>query len=238
VTFKGWQKTSLIEYPGKVATVLFAGGCSFRCPFCHNPALVLAPQDIPDLSAGAVLSYLGGNRRLYQAVVVSGGEPTLSPGLPDFLRQVGHLGLLRGLATNGSRPEVLRALLAERLVEYVAMDVKAPLDWEVYRAAAGLGPEEGQVLERVRESIAVLSRADAEVEFRCTAVPGLHSAPDLLQLAAQLRGARRARLALQAFRPGPTLAPGLSSAARYPEQTLREVAARIGGWFSSVEVRA
>jgi pyruvate formate lyase activating enzyme len=236
VTFKGWQKTSLIEYPGKVATVLFTGGCSFRCPFCHNPGLVLAPQDIPDLSAETVLSYLGDNRRLYQAVVVGGGEPTLSPGLPDFLLRVGRLSLLRGLATNGSRPEVLRALLAEKLVEYVAMDVKAPLDWEAYRIAAGLGQEDGQVLERVRESVAALSRAEVQVEFRCTAVPGLHSAPDLLELAAQLRGARR--LALQAFRPGPTLAPGLSAAGRYPEQTLREVAARIGGWFSSVEVRA
>jgi pyruvate formate lyase activating enzyme len=235
VTFKGWQKTSLIEYPGKVATVLFAGGCSFRCPFCHNPGLVLAPEDIPDLSAETVLSYLDENRRLYQAVVVSGGEPTLSPGLPDFFRRVGRLGLLRGLATNGSRPEVLRALLAQKLVEHVAMDVKAPLDWEAFRAAAGLEPEDGQVLERVRESIAVLSRAGVQVEFRCTAVPGLHTAPDLLELAAQLRGAQR--LALQAFRPGPTLAPGLSSAARYPEKTLQEVAGQVRGWFSSVEVR-
>jgi pyruvate formate lyase activating enzyme len=222
VTFKGWQKTSLIEYPGKVATVLFAGGCSFRCPFCHNPGLVLAPEDIPDLSAETVLSYLDENRRLYQAVVVSGGEPTLSPGLPDFFRRVGRLGLLRGLA-------------AQKLVEHVAMDVKAPLDWEAYRAAAGLEPEDGQVLERVRESIAVLSRAGVQVEFRCTAVPGLHTAPDLLELAAQLRGAQR--LALQAFRPGPTLAPGLSSAARYPEKTLQEVAGQVRGWFSSVEVR-
>ena len=88
----------------------------------------------------------------------------------------------------------------------------------------------------MRESIALLSRAEVQVEFRCTAVPGVHSAPDLLELAAQLRGARR--LALQAFRPGPTLAPGLSSAGRYPEQILREVAVQIGGWFSSVEIRA
>jgi pyruvate formate lyase activating enzyme len=236
VTFKGWQKTSLIEYPGKVATVVFVGGCSFRCPYCYNAELVLAPESIADLDSEVVLSYLFDSRALYQAVVVSGGEPTLAPGLPDFLERVGSLGLLRGLATNGSRPEVLRALLERGLVEYVAMDVKAPLNWEAYRAAAGLDPGARLVLERVEESIALLLRAGVQVEFRCTAVPGLHSAEDLLAVADALRGTRR--LALQAFRPGPTLAPALSSAGPYPGQTLRAVAEQARGWFSCLEVRA
>jgi pyruvate formate lyase activating enzyme len=235
VTFKGWQKTSLLEYPGKVATVVFVGGCSFRCPFCYNAPLVLAPESIPDLDGEVVLSYLAANSRLYQAVVVSGGEPTLAPELPAFLERVGSLGLLRGLATNGSRPEVLRSLLERGLAEYVAMDVKAPLEWEAYRAAAGLEPGASQQLAKVEESIALLQRATILVEFRCTAVPGLHSASDLLAVAGRLRGAQR--LALQAFRPGPTLAPALSSVAPYPEQTLREVAERVRGWFSGVEVR-
>jgi pyruvate formate lyase activating enzyme len=235
VTFKGWQKTSLIEYPGKVATVVFAGGCSFRCPYCYNSGLVLAPGEIPDLDGEVVLSYLSGSRRLYQAVMVSGGEPTLSPGLPDFLARVGRLGLLRGLSTNGSRPQVLGELLERSLLEYVAMDVKAPLDWEAYRRAAGLQEGDRPVLDRVRESIALLLQAAVEVEFRCTAVPGLHSARDLLAIAGSLRGARR--LALQAFRPGPTLEPGLSSVGPYPEQTLRAVAEQACGWLPSVEVR-
>jgi pyruvate formate lyase activating enzyme len=235
VTFKGWQKTSLIEYPGKVATVLFAGGCSFRCPYCYNAPLVLAQEEIPDLDGELVLSHLSASRGLYQAVMVSGGEPTLSPALPDFLARVGCLGLLRGLSTNGSRPQVLRELLERCLVEYVAMDVKAPLDWEAYRSAAGLQEGDRPLLDRVRESIALLLRAAVQVEFRCTAVPGLHSAQDLLDVAASLRGAQR--LALQAFRPGPTLAPALSSAGPYPEQTLREVAERARGWLPCVEVR-
>jgi pyruvate formate lyase activating enzyme len=236
VNFKGWQKTSLIEYPGKVASVVFAGGCSFRCPFCYNASLVLAHEQIPDLDAQVVLSYLAANRRLYQALVVSGGEPTLDPGLPAFLEQVGSLGLLRGLATNGSRPEVLRSLLERGLAEYVAIDVKAPLEWEAYRAAAGLEPGARAVLSRVEESIALLRQAAIQVEFRCTAVPGMHSARDLLEVAGALRGAQR--LVLQAFRPGSTLAPQLSSAAPYPAQTLREVAEQVRGWFPCVEVRA
>ncbi len=235
MTFKGWQKTSLIEYPGKVATVVFAGGCSFRCPYCYNSGLVLAPEKIPDLDGGIVLSYLSGNRGLYQAVMVSGGEPTLNPGLPDFLARVGSLGLLRGLSTNGSRPQVLRELLDHSLVEYVAMDVKAPLNWQAYRGAAGLQECDRPLLDQVEESIALLLRAAVQVEFRCTAVPGLHSAQDLLALAGALRGARR--LALQAFRPGPTLAPALSSAGPYPEQILRAVAEQARGWLPCVEVR-
>jgi pyruvate formate lyase activating enzyme len=235
VTFKGWQKTSLIEYPGRVASVLFTGGCSFRCPFCYNAALVLTPERIPDLSGEEVLSWLAEHRRLYQAVVVSGGEPTLAAGLPGFLRRVGELGLLRGLATNGSRPEVLGELLAGGLLDYVGMDVKAPLEWQAYRAAAGLQEGERPLLAGVRRSIELLRRSAIEVEFRCTAVPGLHSAGDLLALAGTLRGA--SRLALQAFRPGPTLSPALCSAPAYPVETLREVAAQVRGWFASVELR-
>jgi pyruvate formate lyase activating enzyme len=236
VTFKGWQKTSLIEYPGKVATVLFSGGCGFRCPFCYNAPLVLDPGSIPDLSAATVLSYLAENRRLYQAVVVSGGEPTLAPGLCAFFEQVGSLGLLRGLETNGSRPEVLRDLLERGLVEYVAMDVKAPLDWEAYRRAAGLEEAARGVLELVRDSIAVLRCAAIEVEFRCTAVPGLHSGQDLLALAGELAGARR--FVLQSFRPGRTLSPELAAAGSYPADILRDVADKARGWFSSFEIRA
>jgi pyruvate formate lyase activating enzyme len=235
VIFKGWQKTSLIEYPGKVATVAFAGGCSFRCPYCYNSSLVLTPERIPDLDGEVVLSHLAGSRGLYQAVMVSGGEPTLDPGLPDFLARVGGLGLLRGLSTNGSRPQVLRALLERSLVEHVAMDVKAPLNWEAYRRAAGLQDGDRHLLERVEESIALLLRAAVQVEFRCTAVPGLHSAQDLLDLAGALRGAQR--LALQAFRPGPTLAPELSAAGVYPGQTLQAVAEQARGWLACVEVR-
>jgi pyruvate formate lyase activating enzyme len=235
VNFKGWQKTSLVEYPGKVATVLFTGGCSFRCPFCYNAPLVLRHEEIPDLDSEAVLGYLAGSSRLYQAVVVSGGEPTLHPDLPAFFEQVGALGLLRGLETNGSRPEALAGLLARGLVEYVALDVKAPLEWPAYRRAAGLEQGGQELLERVKASVALLRSAAIEVEFRCTAVPGLHSAPDLLALAGQLAGAHR--FVLQSFRPGRTLSPELSSAGTFPADVLRQVAGEIRGLFACLEVR-
>lgn len=236
MTFKGWQKTSLLEYPDRISSVLFVGGCNFRCPFCYNPPLVLEAESIPDLSAEAVLGYLAENRRLYQAVAVSGGEPTLHPGLAGFLERVGELGLERGLQTNGSRPEVLRDLLRRSAVDYVAMDVKAPLDWEAYRRAAGLTEAQRGLFEKVLESIQLLRSAPVRVELRCTVVPGLHGEEDLVRLAGQLAGAPR--FALQAFRPGRTLDPALVGGAACPHQLLESAAGRVRGMFSSFEIRS
>ncbi len=236
MTFKGWQKTSLIEYPGKVATVLFAGGCSFRCPFCYNPGLVLEPESIPDLDAEVVLSYLAANRRLYQAVVVSGGEPTLDPGLPGFLEQAGRLEPAARAGdqwqpAGGPAP----ALLERGLVEYVAMDVKAPLNWEAYRARRGAGGGRARGAGARAGEHRAAARRPIEVEFRCTAVPGLHSAPDLLALAGELRGARR--FVLQSFRPGPDPVAGAGLRRLYPAETLRAVAEQVRDLFTCVEVR-
>ena len=132
MTFKGWKQTSLIEYPGKISTVVFTGGCNFRCPFCYNSQLVERPQQLADLDADTVLNYLEDNAHLYQALVITGGEPTLNTGVPDFLSRVKALGLCTGMETNGSNPVMVAKLLEQELVDYIAMDVKAPLDWEAY----------------------------------------------------------------------------------------------------------
>jgi pyruvate formate lyase activating enzyme len=236
MVFKGWQKTSLIEYPGRVASVLFTGGCNFRCPFCYNRQLVLEPESIPDLLSETVLGYLEQNRRLYQAVVVSGGEPTLQEGLEEFCGRIKALGLLVGLETNGSRPQALRALLEGRLVDYVAMDLKAPLEWEAYQRAAGLDQTQTGVLERVRESLELLRSSELESEVRCTAVPGLHTDQDLLVVAELARGARR--FALQAFLPRDTLDPSFMAAGGYSPVALEALAVRVGSWFGRFELRA
>ncbi len=235
MVFKGWQKTSLIEYPGRVASVLFVGGCNFRCPFCYNRRLVLEPDSIPDLDPASVLVYLAMNRKLYQAVVISGGEPTLQQGLEEFCRGVKALNLLVGVETNGSRPETLGPLLEERLVDYVGMDLKAPLEWEAYRRTAGLKQAQRGLLERVRESLELLRSSQIDCELRCTAVPGLHSEQDLLAVAELARGARR--FALQAFAARDTLDPSFMSAGAYPAASLEAVAARARDWFGRFELR-
>ena len=137
IIFKGWQKTSLIEYPDKISTVVFTGGCNFRCPYCYNSGLVLSPEKKKNISEYEVLEYLKDNK-YYQAVIVSGGEPCLQTGLLNFLKKAKKLELLTGLETNGSFPEIIRKLLDLKLLDYIAMDIKAPLDIYKYGNAIGI----------------------------------------------------------------------------------------------------
>jgi len=235
LVFKGWQRTSLIEYPDRISTVLFTGGCNLRCPFCYNAELVLNPETIPDLPEGTVLEYLRENRRLYQAVMVTGGEPTLSPGLPEFFLRVRALGLLRGLESNGTNPEMLERLLKDGRVDFVALDLKSSLSWPDYRPAAGLKSSQREILARGRQCGAILRQSAVEYELRLTVVPGLHEMRHLTALARQLRGCRR--VVLQQFVPGKTLDPQLGRSRPLAVQSLRRMAAELGGRVESVEIR-
>lgn len=235
MTFKGWQKTSLIEYPGKVATVLFTGGCNFRCPFCYNADLVQRPQELADLPGETVLEYLRTNRGLYQALVIGGGEPTLNAETPEFLAEVKALDLCTGLETNGTNPDMIAGLLKEDLVDYIAMDVKAPLAWEAYRRAAGLNEGNRGWIEKIRATLELLKTAKAEIELRCTLVPKIHNREDLLNLARQLQGHRR--FVLQQFVPERALDPLYRDEAPFNAETLRELRSQIADLFGSCEVR-
>lgn len=230
--FRGWRHTSLIEYPGRVSTVLFCGGCNFRCPFCYNTDLVLRPGSLPAVEGEEVLRHLAGSRALYQAVVVTGGEPTLDEGLAGFLAAVRRLGLSTGLESNGSRPAVLRDLLGAGLLDYVGLDVKAPLEEEAYARAAGLRPAP---LREVEESLDLLLAAPIEVEFRTTVVAALHAPEDLLAIGRRLRGARR--YVLQRFLPGNTLDQGFRRQRSLLRPQLLAVQAELGRLVGTCEVR-
>jgi pyruvate formate lyase activating enzyme len=256
VKFKAWQKTSLIEYPGKLSTVLFVGGCNFRCPFCYNASLVLEPGSTPDLPGDSVLEYLREHRSLYQAVVVTGGEPTLHDALPSYLASVKSIGLLAGLETNGSRPGALRRLLEEKLVDFVAMDLKAPLTAAAYGRAAGLeggrptdrrrgeldapeaAPAPKAVVEAVRESLGLLfGRESPEVELRCTVVPRLHQPRDLSRLAGQVVSAGFSRLVLQQFHPERALDPSFRDSKPYAPADLEALCRRLSRRGLACEAR-
>lgn len=182
------QGVSLIDYPGKVAAVLWTVGCNLRCPFCYNAELVLPELGaaFPRVEAGEVLSRLQERAGFLDGVVVSGGEPTLHPDLPSFLREVKGLGLLVKLDTNGTRPEAVRALLATGLVDYVALDVKAP--FSRYAELTGLPPHPPTV-RAVGETMALIRDEAPDYEFRTTVAPGLEH-DDLVAIARQIRDAR------------------------------------------------
>lgn len=181
----GLNKTTLLDYPGRVAATIFLGGCNFRCPFCHNASLVMEPDSQPQLSLEEVLSFLKKRAGLLDGVCVTGGEPTLAPDLPDFLRKVKELGLLVKLDTNGYRPDVTKALINEGLVNHIAMDIKSSLSG--YSLATG---RPDLPVEPIMESISLLMNGTIEYEFRTTVVGGLHTEKDFREIGQMLKGCR------------------------------------------------
>jgi pyruvate formate lyase activating enzyme len=184
---------SLSDHEGHVAAVVFVRGCNFRCPFCHNPDLVLPEREVegPRLLVADVVERLHDRCGFLDSVVISGGEPTLQPDLADFLAEARSLGLRVKLDTNGSRPDVLADLLERRLVDYVAMDVKAPLPR--YAEFCGVRADVGAI----ERSIGCIRQSAPDYEFRTTVAPGL-AGEDLRTIAEWVRGAKS--YVLQAFR--------------------------------------
>ena len=162
---KGFQGTSLLDFPGRISSLVFTGGCNLTCPFCHNPGLVLDPDQYPDYPQDELLAELETRSNFIDGVVISGGEPTLDPGLLTFLRKLKQLGLQTKIDTNGLLPQVLEQAIDEQLLDFVALDLKT--DPERY-------PElhTGQVdCQALITTIKLLQQSPCEVELRTTCVP-------------------------------------------------------------------
>lgn len=180
---KGLQKLTLLDYPGEIAATVFLGGCNLRCPFCHNASLVLPEKFGETLPEEEFFDFLKSRQGKLRAVCVSGGEPTLYPGLFDFMRRIKEMGFLLKLDTNGTRPEVLKRLVGEGLLDYVAMDIKnSP---EGYAKTVGIEPFD---LSGVRESAEFLMSGAVDFEFRTTVVRELHTEEDIENIGKWLSG--------------------------------------------------
>lgn len=184
--FQGFQKTTLLDYPGHVAGIVFVGGCNLRCPYCHNSRLVRNENNPDAFSEEEVLSFLRKRTGLIDGLCISGGEPTLYTELPAFIRRVKQLGFLVKLDTNGTNPDMLRLLLQEQLLDYVAMDIKASK--ERYQQITGFA---GISYERIQESLSLLLSSDMEYEFRTTVVRELHDADMIRDIATEIKGCKR-----------------------------------------------
>ena len=196
--FRGWQKTSLIEYPGKVVSVLWVGGCNFRCPWCYNKDLVSNPEKLPSITEDEILDFLKTRIGLLDGIIITGGEPTLKGGLYDFVKKVKTTGFLIGLETNGSRPELLKKLIKEKLIDFVAMDIKAPLDENKYKEVCGVKVD----LNKIKKSIKIIKDSGVDYEFRTTVIPDL-TKNDIIKIAKYLSGVKK--YALQQFVPKDTI---------------------------------
>ena len=192
----GLQKISLIDYPGRISAIVFTQGCNFRCPYCHNPELVDPAQYGPILSEEEVISFLEKRRGKLDAVTVTGGEPTLQPDLDRFLQEIKGMGYLTKIDTNGSNPDVLERLIRGRLVDYLAMDVKGPL--QKYERIANVKVKTA----KIRKSIELIMASGIEHEFRTTVVRSQLDNEDLIATSELLK---RGLYVLQSFVPAKSL---------------------------------
>ncbi|RJX34363.1 MAG: anaerobic ribonucleoside-triphosphate reductase activating protein [Desulfarculus sp.] len=183
---KGFIETSFLDWPGQIASVFFLPGCNFRCPYCHNFTLVEEPDSLMTLSLEAVLDRLRPFAGWIDGVVVTGGEPTLHPGLDSLLEQIKQAGFRVKLDTNGYRPQVLVDLVARGLVDMVAMDLKAPLEPLAYRRVSGKPIE----VEQVRQSLEFLKACGLAHQIRSTICPAWHGPAELAKMAAAVAGAQ------------------------------------------------
>lgn len=211
----GLQNVSLLDFPDRVAAIVFTQGCPLRCVYCHNPELV------PTQGGGGareVLERIGDRRAFLDGVVVTGGEPTIHPDLPEFLASIKELGLETKLDTNGVNPDMVARILRAGLADYVAMDVKHV--WERYPDVVGRG--QTRIAENCAETLRLIRASGVDCEFRTTVYPGLHDADDLMRIAGYLGDGDR--YALQEVRYDKTLDPDLP---RLGRPDLASVAERI-----------
>lgn len=212
---KGLQKLTLVDYPGKVACTIFVFGCNFRCPFCQNPSLVI-DDGSPAIEEKEILNFLSERKGFLDGVCITGGEPTLQDDLPEFIRKIKSLGFLVKLDTNGTNPDMLKELIDEKLIDYVAMDIKTRLDFERYRSVVrALDQKE---FEKVKKSIEVIRSSGVDYEFRTTVVPTLLSQEDVVEIAKYISGAKL--FSIQQFRPDVTLDKTFKSIKPYRKEEL------------------
>lgn len=182
----GYEKFSMVDFDEKIACTVFTGGCNFRCPFCQNGALVVGNVKAEQIDENEVFDYLQKRKGLVDAVCVTGGEPTLQPDLKDFLSKVRDMGYLTKLDTNGLRPDVLKSVLDEKLVDYVAMDVKNSL--KKYAVTVGLNEVD---TAKIKESVETLLNGNVDYEFRTTLIKEFHTAEDMREIADLINGAKK-----------------------------------------------
>lgn len=205
VIIKDVLESSFIDYPKKISMVVFTAGCNFRCHYCHNPELV--EPELPFLGEDKALKKIESKKEWIDGVVITGGEPTLHQDLPEFIKKIKAMGLLVKLDTNGSNPEMLSKLIDKGLIDYIAMDVKGPL--EDYKKIT-CTHFDSNILKK---SIELIKNSNVEYEFRTTIVPTLLKEEDILKIGYLINGAKL--LVLQTFKSTKTLDPNYKNQASY-----------------------
>jgi pyruvate formate lyase activating enzyme len=223
----GLVKSSLIDYPEKVAAVVFTQGCNFRCGFCHNPDLLSPEQSTPGLTQAEIMRFLQTRIGKLDGVVITGGEPLIQPDIMEFISDIRELGFLIKLDTNGSNPRLLSQLIEKNLVDYIAMDIKGPL--------AKYGEICAYVNTKfIQESIKIIKNSKLKYEFRTTVLPYYHELSDFEDIGRLISGARQ--YTIQGFRPQITLNPALREASSFTRPELDKISHIISPYVEKVVI--
>ncbi|PKN72985.1 MAG: anaerobic ribonucleoside-triphosphate reductase activating protein [Deltaproteobacteria bacterium HGW-Deltaproteobacteria-10] len=225
----GLQKVSLIDYPGLISAIVFLQGCNFQCSYCHNPELVNPRLFAPCISERDVLDFMATRRGKLDAVTITGGEPTIQDDLLPFIRKIKKMGFAVKLDTNGSQPQVIKALLDEKMLDFIAMDIKAP--WEKYADITGVPVDAKEIGKSVKNILG----AKIPHEFRTTIVQSQLTPNDILKIAALISGT--GKYALQKFVPTKTLNKKFLKEKNYPDTELQKIKKRLEKDITSVIVR-
>jgi len=238
----GLQKTTFIDFPGRIAATVFLMGCNFKCPWCYSSELVL-PDKIksqPEISEKDFFKFLKSRRELLEGIVICGGEPTINKDLSDFIKKIRKMGFSIKLDTNGSNPQMLKSLIDEKLIDYVAMDIKAPFGAKIknskfkaqnYEKATGVKVD----LNKIKKSVKTIKDSGIDYEFRTTVVPEIHTKEDIIQMAKDISPAKR--YYLQNFRPEKTIDFSFEKVKPYPREFLLEVQKIISPFFETCQLR-
>lgn len=217
---KGFQKTSLIDYPGKIVSTVFFQGCNFRCPFCHNPDLVLPEKFNEDkIEIKTILEHLENNKMFLDGICITGGEPTLSHELLDLMKSVKKLNFLIKLDTNGTNPNLLKQIISEKLVDYIAMDIKGP--FEKYDLIVKMKVN----IEDIKKSVEIIKNSGIDYEFRTTILPSLHSKKEIIEMLKKI--GKFKLFSMQQFRANNTLDINYMNEGSFSKIELEEIKKEI-----------
>ncbi len=224
----GLTKTTLLDYPGRTACTVFAGNCNFRCIYCHNYELVVNPPEEAAISDEEIFAFLEKRKNVLQGICISGGEPTLDPGLKDFIIKAKEIGYAVKLDTNGYRPEILTDLLEEGLPDMIAMDIKT--DKERYPALCGVP---GLDIKRIEKSAKLIMESNIDYEFRCTAIDGYLDEKAAYSIGEWLKGAKR--MFLQEYKESDNVPrKDLKAVAKNEMERFRDI---LSGYIDEVSLR-
>jgi pyruvate formate lyase activating enzyme len=232
VNIRGFLETSFLDWDGKVSSIVFLPGCNFKCPYCSNWLLVHEPGSLPEVKLDKIDHFLTERKDFIDGVVITGGEPTIHPWLPELIKHFKDMGLLVKLDTNGTNPKMLQRLVTRdsRLVDYVAMDIKAPLN-EKYDIACGTKVN----LAEIKESIKLIMASGIDHEFRTTVIPNLLGEREIEEIAKTIAGAKK--YALQQFVPAHSMIKEMQSLDPHPAETILALAETAKKYVKATIVR-